>query len=102
MYEALMGRLLRERLTDDTRENLDILRDTNVSQKSRAAAHAALDEDADIDSFNINLFTHVETSHMADYWRAFLSMTDALMQNVHAVHICNWDDYVSSLSAMLP
>jgi hypothetical protein len=32
----------------------------------------------------------------------FLSMTDALMQNVHAVHICNWDEYVNSLRAMLP
>ena len=39
---------------------------------------------------------------MADYWRDFLSMTDALMQNVHAVHICNWDEYVSSLRAMQP
>ena len=29
-------------------------------------------------------------------------MTDALMQNVHAVHICNWEEYVSSLRAMLP
>ena len=28
-------------------------------------------------------------------------MTDALMQNVHAVHICNWDEYASSLRAML-
>ena len=47
---------------------------------------------------------------MADYWIDFLSMIDALMQNVHAVHICacacrlyicNWDEYVSSLRAML-
>jgi len=29
-------------------------------------------------------------------------MVDELMQNVHAVHICNWDEYVSSLHAMLP
>ena len=29
-------------------------------------------------------------------------MTDTLMQNVHAVHIFNWDEYVSSLRAMLP
>ena len=27
---------------------------------------------------------------------------DALMQNVHAVHICNWDEYVSSLRPWLP
>ena len=38
---------------------------------------------------------------MADYWRDFLSMTDTLMQNVHAVHICNWEVYVKSLRAML-
>jgi len=29
-------------------------------------------------------------------------MVDALMQNVHAVHICIWDEYVSSLCAILP
>ena len=29
-------------------------------------------------------------------------MTDTLVQNVHAVHIFNWDEYVSSLRAMLP
>ena len=33
---------------------------------------------------------------MADYRKDFLSMTDALKQNVHAVHIRNWDEYVSS------
>ena len=29
-------------------------------------------------------------------------MTDALMQNMHAVHACNWDKFMSSLRAMLP
>ena len=29
-------------------------------------------------------------------------MMDALVQNVHAVHLCNWDEYVSSLCVMLP
>ena len=29
-------------------------------------------------------------------------MVDALMQNVHAVHICNWDEYANSLRTMLP
>ena len=106
MYEALMSRLLQERLTphlaNDTIKNLDILRNTSASQESRAAAHEALMQDADIDNLITNLFTHVETSPMEEYWRDFLSMTDALMQNVHAVHICDWDDYVSSLRAMLP
>ncbi|KAK1879571.1 U3 small nucleolar RNA-associated protein 10 [Dissostichus eleginoides] len=106
MYEALMCQLMKENLgpdlADETRENLDILRDTSQSEESRADAHVALENDADLKSLVTNMFTHVEASDMANYWRDFLSMTDALMQNVHAVHICNWDEYVSSLRAMLP
>ena len=99
-----MSQLVKKRLTpnfaDETRENLAVLRDTSLSQESCTAAHAALEDDPDIESLITNLFTHVEGRDMADYWRDFLSMTDALMQNVHAVHICNWDEYVSSLCAM--
>ena len=106
MYEALMSQLIKERLipslADETRENLEILIDMGLSQESRAAAHAALEDDGNLETLITNLFTNVEASDMADYWRDFLSMTDALMQNVHAVHICNWDEYVSSLHAMLP
>ena len=106
MYEALISQLVQGRLTpnlaDETRENLEILRDTSRSKESRTAAHSALQDDADLDDLIGDLFNQVEASDMADYWRDFLSMTDALMQNVHAVHICNWDDYVSSLRAMLP
>ena len=29
-------------------------------------------------------------------------MTDTIMQNVHAVHIGNRDEYVSSLRSMMP
>ena len=89
-------------LGDETRENLKILRNTSLSQDSRAAAHTALEDDDDLNSRIANLFTQVEDSDMAHYWRDFLSMTDALMQNVHAVHVCNWDEFVSSLRAMLP
>ena len=93
MYEALMSQLLKERLVpymaDETRKNLEILRDISLSQESRAAALTTLEEDADLESLIANLFAQVKASDMADYWRDFLSMTDALMQNVHAVHICN-------------
>jgi hypothetical protein len=106
MYEALMSQVVQERLAlnlaDDTRNNLKTLRDKTRCKESHAAAHAALEEDADLDSLISNLFTHVDKCDMADYWRDFLSMVDALMQNVHAVHICNWDEFVSSLRAMLP
>ncbi len=106
MYEALLSQLLKVRcvpnLGDKTRENLKILRSTSLSQGSRAAAHTALEDDDDLNSLIANMFTQVEDCDMAHYWRDFLSMTDALMQKVHAVHICNWDEFVSSLRAMLP
>ncbi|CAJ1076504.1 hypothetical protein KUCAC02_009111 [Xyrichtys novacula] len=95
MYEALVSQLAKERLipnlTEGTRENLDILRNTSLSQEARAAAHSALEDDADLQDLITKLFSHVDVSDMADYWRDFLSMTDSLMQNVHAVHICNWE-----------
>ncbi|KAL8605116.1 hypothetical protein ACOMHN_018917 [Nucella lapillus] len=101
-----MSQLVQGRITPDlggeTRENIRILRNTSLSKEARAAAHAALEEDADLENLITNLFTHVEASDMADYWRDFLTMTDALMQNVHAVHECNWDEFVISLRAMLP
>jgi len=106
MYEALMSQLVKERLipylADEIKDYLEILRNSNLSQKSRADAHRALEEDADLERLVANIFTHVDASNMANYWKDFFSMVDALMQNVHAVHICNWDEYVSSLRAMLP
>lgn len=106
MYEALMSQLVQRRITpylaDETKESLEILRDSSLSQETRVAAHAALEEDANLENLIRNLFNQLEANDMAHYWKDFLSMTDALMQNVHAVHICNWDEYVSSLRAMLP
>jgi hypothetical protein len=101
MYEALVSQLT-PNLAEGTRENLVILKNTSLSAESRAAAHTALEEDSDLESLIANLFSQAKGSDTADYWRDFLSMTDTLMQNVHAVHICNWDEYVSSLHAMLP
>ena len=106
MYEALMSRLVKERITpylaDVTKKTLKILRDPTHSQEAHVAAHKTLEEDPNLQNLIANLLKHVEESDMATYWKDFLSMTDALMQNVHAVHSCNWDEYVKSLRAMLP
>lgn len=76
MYEALMSPLVKGRLmpnlADKTSENLEILRDTSLSQEYRAAAHAALEDDADLKSLITNFFTQAEASDMPDYWRDFL------------------------------
>ena len=90
MYEALISQLVKKKvipaLAVKTTDNIDILRDMTFSQESRAAAHAELENDADLANLIANL---LEGSDMSDYWRGFLSMTDARMQNVHAVHACN-------------
>lgn len=107
MYEAFMNQLVQERLAvhlvDGTRKTHSVLREINLSQESCACDHKALEEDADLNRLIANLFGHVEGSDKGKYWKDLLSMTDALMQNVYAVHICNWDEFVSFfVCAMLP
>ena len=62
----MQGRLTLD-LADETRENLEILRDTSLSQESRAAAHVALENDADLERLITNFFTQVKASDMVDY-----------------------------------
>ena len=70
-YEALMSQLVKRKLmpdlADETRETLQILINTSITQKSRVAAHAALEEDADLESLITNIFTQTEASVIADY-----------------------------------
>lgn len=92
-YEALISQLVQGSLeldlADEAMENLEILRDMSQSQESLPDAHAALQNDVKLESLITNLFNQVEGSDIADYWRDFLTMTDDLMQNVHAIHISN-------------
>jgi len=106
MYEALMSQLVKVRLVanlaDKTKKNLATLRDASLTKQFIAAAHKALEDDVYLAHLVGDLLIHIEGSDMADYWNDFMSMTDALMQNLHAVHICNWEKYVNSLRAMMP
>ncbi|KAK7086504.1 hypothetical protein SK128_012262 [Halocaridina rubra] len=83
MYEALTSQLVQGSLAfdlaDETKENLEILRDMSQSQESRAEAHAARQDDVKLESLITNLFNQVEGSDMAVYWRGFLTMRDDLM-----------------------
>ena len=53
MYGVLVSQLMQGRLTpnlaDEVKKKLEILRDTSTDQESRAAAHAALEEDAELE-----------------------------------------------------
>ena len=72
MYQELMSPQVNGRLTpdlaDETKENLYILRNTSLSQEPRRnAAHAAQEEDADLESLITNIFIQAEASDKADY-----------------------------------
>ena len=56
MCDLVQGRLTPE-LAEETRENLQIMRDRSLSQESRAAAHG----DTDLESLINNIFTQMET-----------------------------------------
>ena len=101
--EALISKLLKDvNLSAETKKKLDMLRDTTQDQETRSAAHEALMGETEISDLVNNIFNHVDGSDMADYWKDFLDMTDALMQSVHACHTVDFDEYVSSVRAMLP
>jgi hypothetical protein len=61
----------------------------------------ALDDDAELERFIANLLNHVVVSEMVCYWRDFVTLLDALVPNVHAVHNSIYRDYFSSLHIML-
>ena len=66
MTQPLKGRLTPD-LADETRQTLQILRNKSISQEPRVAAHAALEEDADLESLITKIFTQTKASDMADY-----------------------------------
>ena len=108
MYETLMHLLLNRRLAGSeleagTRAQLAVLRDPKVNtQKSLAAANEKLQNDPAIDTLISSLFEEVEGSDMANYWTEFMTMVEILMMNVHAIHTCNWEEYLTSLQKMMP
>ena len=108
MYEALMHLLLKKcpnesELDASTRAQLAVLREPNVnSQESLAAAHEKLQNDPAIDTLISKVFEEIEGSDMANFWFDFMKMVEILMMNVHAVHTCNWEEYIASLQKMMP
>ena len=72
-----MSQLVQDGLTPhlagETSDNLELLRDTSISQETWATAHAELEDDADLENLITNLFTQAEVSDMAHYWGDFLS-----------------------------
>ena len=89
-------------LEQSVTEKLAILRDLDKAQPELAAAHASLEQDEGLMKYISEMFTEVEGSSMSKYWLSFMDMTDVLMMNIHAIHTCNWMEFLSSMRAMLP
>jgi len=66
------------------------LKPPSRSPKSRVAALAALEEDADQESIITNISTQTKACDMADYL------------GIPCAHGYNWDEYVRTMRAMLP
>ena len=65
MRQRVKGRLVPDP-SDETRENLQIMRNSSISQEHRVATHAALEEDADLERLITNIVTQKKASVMAD------------------------------------
>ncbi|MES9882370.1 MAG: hypothetical protein ABW185_15975 [Sedimenticola sp.] len=108
LYEALMHLVLNmnvavSQFEASTKARLAVLRDpTTNSQASLATAHEELESDPAIAALLDSLFHMPEGSDMGTYWLEFMAMVEVLVMNVHAVHTCNWDEYLVSLREMMP
>ena len=82
---------------------LSVLRDIHGnSRASQARAYQYFQTDPAIDDFFTNMLLGVEGFDMDNYWLDFLKMVDALIMNVCAVHLRNWEEYLASLREMMP
>ena len=104
-YECLIYELLKDKaskLSGEVQQMLDILHGINTSE-AKACSHNELMEHAELTELISNMFAAVPSSDMADYWKDFLSMCDALFLSIHANHVVNsFDDLINSQHAILP
>ena len=83
-------------------EKLDILRSSGSSLE-KECIHEKLMDLNEINDLVTGIFPSATMSNMAEYWKDFLSMCDALFLSIHANHCTNaFQDLIDSQQAMLP
>ena len=70
------------------------------SQEKFRSAHNCLEENEGLNEIVCLVYEPTGTG-MGDYWILFLEMTDLLIQNIHAFHVRNLSEYLSSTYEML-
>ena len=89
-------------LSEQVLRNLETLRNALEETKGvLASAYGELEDEASISKLVDEVYQTPGTE-MGDYWLSFMEMSDVLIQNVHACHVCDLDEYLSSSYDMLP
>ena len=105
--EALIQRRLSKllettTLPQKTLDNISILRKALEESKDKLlSVHGELQGDESIGKLVDEMYRSPGTD-IGDFWLTFLEMSDILLQNVHACHVCDLDEYLSSSYDMLP
>ena len=104
-YECLLFQLLKDKsfhFLYDVQEKLDILCSSGSSVE-KECNHDKLIDLNEVNDLITGIFPSVTMSDMAEYWKDFLSMCDALFLSIHANHCTNaFQDLIDSQRAMLP
>ena len=104
--EALIHIRIKELLAsnpvpEETEIFLKTLRSALTETKENLlTAHNSLEKDDWIDNTVSSIYKSTGTD-MGDFWISFLEMTDILAQNIHACHVRDLSEYLSSTYDML-
>ena len=103
MLQKRLSKVLQEHeLSEEARENLSILRNAlNITRDHLETVHHDLENDESLKEVVLRVYENPGTD-MGDYWVTFMEMSDVLLQNVHACHTCNIQEYLSSSNDMVP
>ena len=101
IHERITMILNHKPLSAETICHLNILRKALLETKaSLASAYAHLENKEDIQMLVDGVFEAPNTD-MGTYWMSFIEMSDILLQNIHACHVRNFEEYLSSTRDML-
>ena len=102
IYKRLKTILSYDSLSHSIKENLTILRKAlEETKENLSSAYNNLEDDNDLQNLVDAVYEEPGTD-MGGYWLSYMEMSDVLLQNVHACHVGNFEEYVSSTYDMLP
>ena len=81
--------------------HLNILRKASLQNKhSLVSSYAKMENNSEIQLLVDGVYESPNTD-MGSHWMSFIKMSGILLQNAHACHVGNFDEYLSSIHDML-